>query len=65
MPARAALAEVPWWEVPLSVALTVAVTFALVRLAGRIYAGAVLRLGPKVRLRQAQRERPVSPVGRR
>lgn len=53
MPARAALADIPWWEVPLAVALTLAATYALVRLAGRIYAGSVLRFGPKIKLRQA------------
>jgi ABC-2 type transport system permease protein len=53
MPARAALADIPWWEVPLAVALTLAATYALVGLAGRIYAGSVLRFGPKVKLRQA------------
>lgn len=55
MPTRAALGDTAWWEVPLAVVLTLAATYGLVRLAGRIYAGSVLRFGPKVKLRQALR----------
>lgn len=53
MPTRAALGDTAWWEVPLSVALTLAATYGLVRLAGRIYSSSVLRFGPKVKLRSA------------
>ena len=42
------------WEVGLSVALTMAATYGLMRLAGRLYAGAVMRFG-KVRWRDAWR----------
>ncbi|CAN5166759.1 ABC transporter permease [soil metagenome] len=55
MPTRAAMADTPWWEVPLAVALTLVAAYGLLRLAGRIYAGSVLRFGPKVKLRQALR----------
>jgi ABC-2 type transport system permease protein len=55
MPTRAAIGTTAWWEIPVAVVLTLAATFALVRLAGRIYAGSVLRFGPKVKLRQALR----------
>ncbi|CAN5779178.1 ABC transporter permease [soil metagenome] len=55
MPTRAALGDAAWWEVPVAVILTLVVTYGLVRLAGRIYAGSVLRFGPKVKLRQALR----------
>jgi ABC-2 type transport system permease protein len=55
MPTRAALGNTAWWEVPLAVVLTLAATYGLVRLAGRIYAGSVLRFGPKVKLRHALR----------
>jgi ABC-2 type transport system permease protein len=55
MPTRAALGDAAWWEVPVAVTLTLVVTYGLVRLAGRIYAGSVLRFGPKVKLRQALR----------
>ena len=55
MPTRAAVGDAAWWEVPLAVALTLAAIYGLLRLAGRIYAGAVLRFGPKIKLRQALR----------
>ena len=55
MPTRAALGNAPPWEVPLAVALSLAATYGLVRLAGRIYAGAILSFGAKVKLRQALR----------
>lgn len=55
MPTRAAIGDTAWWEVPLAVALTLAAIYGLVRVAGRIYAGSVLRFGPKVKLRQALR----------
>jgi ABC-2 type transport system permease protein len=55
MPIRIARGEVAPWEVPLALALTAAAIYALVRLGGRVYAGAVLRTGAKVRLRDAWR----------
>lgn len=60
MPTRAAMGGAAWWEVPLAVGLTLAATFGLVRLAGRIYAGTVLDFGPKVKLRDALRSQPVT-----
>ena len=52
---RIAHGSVPWWEIALSiVSITVAI-YAMVRLAGRIYAGAVLRVGPRLRLTEAWR----------
>lgn len=52
---RIAHGSVPWWEIALSiVSITVAI-YALIRLAGRIYAGAVLRVGPRLRLTEAWR----------
>jgi len=51
MPARAALGHPGPWEVPLAVGLSVLATYGLVRLAGRIYVGAVLRFGSRARLR--------------
>lgn len=53
MPPRMAVGQVPAWEVALSVALIVATTAALVPLAARLYAGAVLRTGARVKLREA------------
>ena len=55
MMVRIAHGSVPWWEIVLSVALITAAIYGMVRLAGRIYAGAVLRIGPRLRLREAWR----------
>jgi len=52
---RAAMGHVAWWEVPLSMALVLLMTYATVRLGGRIYAGGIRRLGPKLKLRDAWR----------
>jgi ABC-2 type transport system permease protein len=52
---RIAHGPVPWWQIALSVALTVAAVYGLVQAAGRIYAGGVLRFGGRVRLREAWR----------
>ena len=52
---RAAVGDVAVWEVPLSVALALVFTYRLVKLAGRIYAGGILRSGGKVKLRDALR----------
>jgi ABC-2 type transport system permease protein len=51
-PSRVLLRHAPLSEVLASVALTVIGTLVLVRLAGRLYGGAVLRFGPKLRLRE-------------
>ena len=53
MPIRWAAGEAPLWELLLAFALMVVAVAALVRLAGRIYAGAVLRSGPRVKLSEA------------
>ena len=50
---RIANGTVPWWQIALSVGVMVATIYGMVRLAGRIYAGAVLRIGPRLRLREA------------
>jgi ABC-2 type transport system permease protein len=55
MIARIAHGAVPWWQIALSVALTLAAIYGLVQAAGRIYAGGVLRFGGRVRLREAWR----------
>ncbi len=52
---RIAHGAVPWWQIVLSVALTLAAVYGLVQAAGRIYAGGVLRFGGRVRLREAWR----------
>jgi ABC-2 type transport system permease protein len=53
MPSRAAVGDVVLWELALSVALIVVTAYILIRIGGRIYSGAILRLGAKVKLRDA------------
>ena len=53
MPIRWAAGEAPLWEVGLAVVLMLVAVVALIRIAGRIYAGAVLRSGPRVKLADA------------
>ena len=55
MPIRAAVGNVPLWEIALSVGLIVVSIYGLVKLGGRIYAGAILKIGSKVKLRDAWR----------
>lgn len=53
LPVRIALVDVPAWQTGLAVVLTVAGIIGLVVAGGRLYRGAVLRLGSRVRLRDA------------
>lgn len=53
MPVRMAAGDVAWWEWVASVVLMLLATVALVRLGGRIYAGALLRRGGRVKIREA------------
>jgi ABC-2 type transport system permease protein len=53
MPIRWAAGDVPLWEVGVSMLLMAVVVVALIRVAGRIYAGAVLRSGPRVKIKDA------------
>ena len=55
MPVRQAAGEVAAWEVGLAVVLMLAAIALIVRLGGRIYAGALLRTGGKTKLREALR----------
>lgn len=55
MPFRAAAGGVPVWQILLSAALVVGTTLGMIRLGARVYSGAVLSLGKKVRLRDAWR----------
>ena len=52
---RIANGSVPWWQIGLSVLLMLVTIYGMLRLAGRIYAGAVLRTGGRVKLREAWR----------
>jgi ABC-2 type transport system permease protein len=53
MQVRAATGTVPMWQLALSIALVVLTTLIVIRLGARIYRGAVLSIGRKVRLREA------------
>jgi ABC-2 type transport system permease protein len=53
MPVRQAAGEVALWEVGLAVVLMLAAIALIVRLGGRIYAGALLRTGGKLKMREA------------
>ena len=53
MPVRQAAGGADWWEVVVAVVLMVATIAAIVRIGGRIYSGALLRTGGKVKLREA------------
>jgi ABC-2 type transport system permease protein len=53
MIARLAHGGVPWWQIILSIALMVVTVFGMVQLAGRIYGGAVLRIGRRLKLKEA------------
>jgi len=52
---RIASGGVPWWQSAVSVLLTIGTTLGIVAFAGRIYSGAVLRIGPRVKLAEAWR----------
>ncbi len=54
-PARIAAGAVPLWEILLAVVVTVAAVVGVVRVAARIYSGALLAQGSRIRLRQAWR----------
>ena len=53
MLARVAYGGVPAWQIAVSVVLMVGTIVAMLRIAGRVYAGAALRLGRRVKLREA------------
>jgi ABC-2 type transport system permease protein len=55
VPLRAALGAIEPWEIALSVAVTVAAIAGLFAVGGRVYAGALLRGGGRMKLRDAWR----------
>jgi ABC-2 type transport system permease protein len=55
MVVRIAHGGLPWWQIALSVLLTVGTIYAMIRVAGRVYAGAALRMGRRVKLMDAWR----------
>jgi ABC-2 type transport system permease protein len=55
VPMRAATGDLPVWEGVAAVALMLIAIYGMIRFAGRMYTGAVLRTGAKVRIRDALR----------
>jgi ABC-2 type transport system permease protein len=55
LPPRILVGEAPWFEVVGGAIVTLAAAAALIPLAGRIYSGAVLRTGSRVKLSEAWR----------
>lgn len=55
MIARIAHGSVPWWQIAVSIALMVVTVYGMIGLAARIYTGAVLRFGGRMRVREAWR----------
>jgi len=55
LPARSALVGVPPWQHALALVLTLASIYALVGLAGRVYAHGLLHGGARMQLRSAWR----------
>lgn len=53
VPIRQAQGAIAAWEFSLAVVLMLAATYGLIRLAGRVYSGAILSLGARVKLRDA------------
>jgi ABC-2 type transport system permease protein len=53
MPVRQAAGGAEWWEVVVAVVLMLVAIATIVRVGGRIYSGALLRTGGKVKLREA------------
>jgi ABC-2 type transport system permease protein len=55
MPARISTGTATGWEIALSLVLTVAAIALLTSLGGRIYANSILRIGSRIKLREALR----------
>jgi ABC-2 type transport system permease protein len=55
MPVRQAAGDVAFWEIGLAIVLMVVAIALIVRLGGRVYAGALLRTSGKTKLREALR----------
>jgi ABC-2 type transport system permease protein len=55
VPVRVALDAIPVWQYVLSLVISVVAIVILTRIAGRIYAGGLLRYGGRVKVREAWR----------
>lgn len=60
MPARVATGTVAWWEIALAILLMLVAIVAVVRVGGRIYSGALLRKGGRVKIKDALASERVS-----
>jgi ABC-2 type transport system permease protein len=64
MPARIALGGVPWWEVSLDVLIMLVSIYAMIRVATRVYSGAIVRGGARIGWRAALRLHDAPPSSR-
>lgn len=55
MPMRIFLGAAAWWEAPLSLAVLLGSTLVVIALGSRIYSNSLLRMGSRVKLREALR----------
>ena len=55
MPMRLAVGAAPWWEGVIAVVVMALATYGLIRASGRVYRGAVLRVGSRVHWLEAWR----------
>jgi ABC-2 type transport system permease protein len=62
MPTRIAGGDAAPWEIVASLAIMVVTTVAVVLLAARLYEGAILRTGARVKLRDAWRSARRQPA---
>jgi len=53
MPVRMAAGAAQWWEVVVAVVLMLVAISVIIRIGGRIYSGALLRTGGRIKLREA------------
>ena len=60
MPVRVATGTVAWWEIVFAVLAMIVAIVAVVRIGGRIYAGALLRKGGRVKIKDALASEQVS-----
>lgn len=55
VPIRTVQSAIPWWELIAAVLVMAAATYGMIRLAGRLYAGGILHLGQRMKVREAWR----------
>ena len=53
MPVRLFFGEAQWWEPLVAIVILLASAYAVMAVAARIYAGSLLRTGPRVSVRDA------------